>query len=170
MLLQSKNILNSKIFTLHTGQSIGQITALIINPHKLEVVGFYCQGRWNKPMVLLAQDVRQVAASKVIIDSADEITATTELHRLQEILEINYNLIDKPVRTESKRRLGKIEEYVVNADTFLIQKLYVKPSVFKSLMTNSFVVERQQVVEVSDAYVTVSDATMRKPALAPQQV
>lgn len=173
MLVQSQRLVGARILSLHTGQPIGQLGELIINPNTFEVAGFYCEGKWaaqhKEPMVLLAPDIREVAGAGVLIDSHDSISPLDDLIRIKDISAINYKLIDKPVYTESKKRLGKIMDYVINTEGFGIQKIYVKQSLFKSMSMHSLVIDRQQIIEITDKRVVVSDATVTTPAAVPSQ-
>lgn len=171
MLVRSKQLAESQVLSLHTGQVIARLVAPIINPHQLEVIGFYVDHAKNKQeaMVLLAGDIRQSQAGRVFINSVDELTTISDLIRLKDLIEIKYVVTDKPVRTVSKKKLGKVEEYAVDTLTWQIQKLYVKRSVFKSFSTHSLVIDRQQVLEVSDSEITVNDAVVNQPVVVPQQ-
>lgn len=170
MLLQSKQLVGARIMSLHTGTPVGQLGEAIIDPHKLEVVAFYCerQNRNSEELILLVQDVREATANKVLVDSVDELSTAEHLIRLQEVLKLRFGLIDKNVKTVSKKRLGKVDEYVVDTLNFEIQKLYVKQPFLKSLAMQTVVIDRTQIVEVNDRQITVDDATVTKgePVLA----
>lgn len=166
MLLQSSQLAHGRVISLHTGQQVAVLTNPILSPHKLEVVGFYCEDDLGKKTALLSQDIREAAPGKVLIDSEDEITAVSELIRLQDVIDINFTLIGKLVKSVSKERLGKVEEYIIDTLNFEIQKLYVKQSLLKSFAMQSLVIDKQQIVEVSDKFITVEDAVIAKPAVA----
>jgi len=166
MLLQSSQLAHGRVISLHTGQQVASLTNPILSPHKLEVVGFYCEDGRGQKTALLSQDIREAAPGKVLIDSEDEITAVGELIRLQGVIDINFTLIGKLVKSVSKKRLGKVEEYIIDTLNFEIQKLYVKQSLLKSFAMQSLVIDRQQIVEVSDKFITVEDAIIVKPAVA----
>ena len=167
MLIQSKHLEGAKVLSLHTGQPVGELGDPVINPQKFNVEGFYVTGRWQQqakvPMALLCQDIREITARRVLINSLDEITPLSELVRLQDVIKFKYSLIGKPVRTESKKRLGKVDDYVINSEDFSIQKIYVKQSLLKSMSVHSLVVDRSQIIEINDKQVVISDATVTKP-------
>lgn len=171
--MQSKHLVGLQIISLHTGQLVGELGSPIINPHSLSLAAFRCKTRWQKKrqedLILLTQDIRQVASGRVLINSVDEIRPVSDLVRLQEVIKIDFSLIDKPVRNESKRRLGKVDDYVVNPQDFWIQKIYVRQPFLKNLAVHSLVIDRQQIIEVSDRFILVNDATAAQPAVVPQQ-
>ncbi len=171
MLIRSKQLTKASVISLHTSHIIGELGEAIINPSGLEIAGYYCnlpQPR-PEPMVLLSRDIRQAMPKRVFINSIDEVTAATALMRYQEIMELKFGLIGKTVKTVSKKRLGKVEEYVIDSLNWRVQTLHVKQSLLRSLSESALIIDRQQIVEVSDTEVTVRDATIAKPAIASQR-
>lgn len=168
MLLQSQQLRGAQILSMHTGQVIGQLDSSIINPNKLELMGFCCATlQTGKAMpILLTQSIRQVGKGRVFIDSVDELTEPEELVRHQEIISLQFELMDKPVRTGRGKRLGKVDEYIIDSETWQIQKIYVRQSLFKNPATQNLIIDRTQVTEVSDKYITVADAYSTQPAIA----
>lgn len=168
MLIQSKHLEGAKVLSLHTGQPVGELAEPIINPNKFKVDGFYVTGPWQQqskqPMILLSQDIREIAARRVLINSIDEITPLNELIRIKDVVKLGYSLVAKPVRTESKQRLGKVDDYVINTEGFSIQKIYVKQSLLRSMSMHSLVIDRSQIVEINDKQVVVSDTTIAETA------
>lgn len=171
MLFTSSQITDGKVISLHIGRPVATLSEPIIDPNKLEIVGFYCDGSdKHKNKVLLTQDIRETTGNKVLIDSADEITSADHLIRLQDVLKLKFKLLGKPVITETDRKIGIVREYVLESKTFLIQKLYVKPPILRSLMLDHHVIDRNQIIEVTDKKIVVTDSAVRADALAKQPV
>lgn len=160
------------VMSLQTGTPIATVTSLIINLANLEVMALSCKLHERKPTagVILVRDVRQFATDCVIVDSFDEIEDAREIVRLREVVERAFEPIDKPVFSESGQHLGKVEDYTVNLKTFMLQKLYVHQSLMKSLLFNSLVIDRTQIIDVSEKQFTVKDASVTEPKLAPSAV
>lgn len=173
MLLQSKNLINTAVISLHTGHPVGQLQEPIIDPHKLEVVGFYVGGQWTEnhteQLILLTSDIRDLNPKRAMINSLDELASKSDLHRLKDILQIKYEIIQKGVRTEGGKRLGKVDDFVIDNTSFEIQKLYVRQSLFKSVSDHSLIVDRTQIVEVNDKNVIVAETTTTETVTASQQ-
>ncbi|MBI3984090.1 hypothetical protein HY346_02210 [Candidatus Microgenomates bacterium] len=172
MLMQSQQLTAAQVVSIHSSQAIARLSDAIISPHQLEVVGYYAEPPQKRPepLVLLASDIRQANPKRVFINSIDELTPVSDLVRLQEIIDLKFSLIGKPVKTLSHRRLGKVEEYVIDTLNWQVRKLYVKQSVLKNLSLQSLVIDRNQIAEVSDREITVNDAIITKPVVAPQQI
>lgn len=160
------------ILSLRTGASVGSTLAPIINPNNLKIEGWHAEDRFDKRRgVLLAQDIRDVLVQGFVVNDHDAITDPHELIRLEKLLQINFELIGKPVITNHKNRVGKVADYSFDKDSFMIQKLYIAESVFKNFSGGTRLIDRSQIVEVTDRKIIVREATAqnsgRVPAPAP---
>lgn len=171
MLLLNTQLYPRPIFSIHASGVIGQIEAPIINPHNLTIAAFYVQrGSSLEPEVLMIQDIREMNKQGYVINHEEEISPAKDLIRLEELIEINYQLIDKPVLTESKKKLGKVEAYVVNNEGMVIHNLHVHQPMLKSLMSSALVINRSMVVEVTNSKIIVNDAVVKEAIPAVQAV
>jgi uncharacterized protein YrrD len=160
------------VMSLQTGQAIAVTERPIINPFDLEVMAVQCHvGRMRRNRgVVLMRDIRQFSSDCIIIDSFDEIENPDEIVRLSKVAERRFDPIGKLVVNESGQRLGKVEDYTINLKTFMLQKLYVHQSLMKSILFNSLVVDRTQIIDVNSKQFTVRDASVSEPSLTPQAV
>ena len=158
MLQLSVSIYSVQIVSLRTSGIIASAERPIINPNNLKVEGWFCQDKFNKnSLILLVKDVREVSKLGLLVDDYDVLTDPSELIRLRDIIEINYQVIGKQVVTDKRRKLGKINDYAIDTNTFIIQKLYVTQPVYKTISGGYLSIDRQQIVEVSDSRITVRD-------------
>ena len=135
----------------------------VINPSRMRVEAFYCDNRADElDMVLYAEDILEISNIGIVVDSEDSIMPTTDLVRLEEIIEIDFQLIGKNVETESGDKLGKVENYAVDDTSFKIEKLYARPQLIRSLRANDFIISRRQIASVNDKSIVVKDATIAK--------
>ncbi len=168
MYVLASQLKNLPIMSLQTGQPIATIDAPVVNPANLEIMALRCGvGRLRrKESVILMRDIRQFASDCVIIDSFDDIEDVDEIVRLRDISEQAFDPIDKSVVNESGHRLGKVEDYTINLKTYMVQKLYVHQSLMKSILYNSLVIDRVQIIDVGPRQFTVRDATVKEPLLS----
>ncbi|MDQ5963230.1 MAG: hypothetical protein QG629_312 [Patescibacteria group bacterium] len=158
MLCLSERLLNRPVMSLRTGQAIATTTQAIINPDNLKIEGFYCTDRFDKStLVLLYQDIRDVVAQGIVVNDHDALTDPKDLVRLKHIFEIDYEVIGKRVVSTSGTRLGKVSDYAVEAETMYIQKLYVSRSILKDFAGGGLGIARDQVQEMTDKKIIVSD-------------
>ena len=161
MLKLSSSLKNIKIISLRAGGPVGLATDPIVNPHNLKIVGWWCRvPGHNELQVVLEADIREHGPNGMSINDESEISSPEELVRHQEILEINFSIIGKNVKTKN-RKLGKVVDYSYN-DGMYVQKLYVEKPLHRVFATEDVVlIDRTQIIEVSDSYILVKDGEIR---------
>lgn len=158
---------NKSVLSLRTGGPVATIGAPIINPNNLKIEGFYCQDRFNKEtLVLLYQDIRDLLNDGFVIDDHDVLAAPGELVRLKDVMNLNFQLLGKPVETQSKEKLGKVNDYAVEVETMFIQKVYVSQPLFKNFTGGSLSVDRGQIIEITNKRIVINDPLRGTPASA----
>ncbi|MBC7707876.1 hypothetical protein H7Y63_01500 [Polaromonas sp.] len=168
MLQLSAALLNKNVMSLRTGQPIATVTAAIFNPNNLKIEGFYCQDKFDKrELVLLYQDIREVLPQGYVVNDHEVLAEPGELVRLKTVLELNYELIGKPVQTIAKHKVGKVSDFATETETMYVQKLYVTQSIFKSLTGGSLSIDRTQINEITPKRIIINELTKTAPVTAP---
>ncbi|HEX5744130.1 MAG TPA: hypothetical protein VFX84_01625 [Candidatus Saccharimonadales bacterium] len=168
MLQLSGALLNKSVLSLRTGGPVATVTAAIINPDNLKIEGFYCKDRFDKKrdLVLLYQDIREVLQGGFVVNDHDVLAEEGELVRLKKILELNFELLGKPVVTASKQKVGKVSDYATEIETMFVQKIYVSQSILKSFAGGSLSIDRNQVQEITPRRIIINDLLEGAPATA----
>lgn len=167
MLRLSSHFANQPIFSVHAGGKVGELSRYIINPDKLMVEGFYVsRGGIDTGQILLVQDIREVTVQGYVIDHEEKFADPSELIRLKDVLKLEYDLMGLKVQTESGKRLGKVEDFIVNDDGWMIQKIHVRQPSWKSMLQSALVISRTQIIEVTDRRIIVSDGVIKTGATA----
>jgi sporulation protein YlmC with PRC-barrel domain len=96
----------------------------------------------------------------------------TDLVRLQEIIDYEYDLIDKKVIDTTKKKLGKVNDYVVETGSFKILKFSVKRPLLASFNQSELIIHRSQIRKVTANEIIVSSPTAKDDtaALVNQQI
>ena len=158
MLKLVHSLVKQPVVSLRTGGLIAHIDSAIINPENLKIEGFYClDSRSRQRLILLAQDIRDIVPQGIVVDDYDVLAEPHELIRLEKVLKLDYELIGKPVQTTKKQRLGKVNDYAVDDQSFYIQKLYVERSLLKSISNGQLSIDRTEIVEVTDKRVIIKE-------------
>lgn len=165
MLVLNTQLENITVMSLQSGTSLGSALAPIIDPRKLQVVAYFVGGpRIQQTSVLHTSDIRELGPLGFIVDSADSIMELDEdLVRLQEVISLKFELIGKSVVDDTKTKLGKVIEYTLESDDFLIQKLHLSQSILKNIKSTSLLIHRSQIIEITDREIIVRSATARQP-------
>ena len=161
MLKLSANLQNLNVLSLRTGGPVDLATSAIINPHNLKIVGWWCKlPAVAAPQVLLVEDIREMSDHTVAINDEEDIISQEDLVRHKDILEINYDLIGKQVKSKHSK-IGKVADFSYN-DGMFVQKLYVEKPMHKVFSTEDTVlIDRNQILEVTDHYILVKDGEVK---------
>lgn len=165
MLMLSSKLSNMPVMSLRVGGQIAQAGQPIINPHNLKILGWYCQvnKKSKTPHVLLTESVREYSDRGIIVDDEESLTEPKDLVRHKDIIALNFQLIDKPVKTKH-RKLGKVSDFSCNEGMY-VQKLYVaKPLVNLFSNDSTLIIDRTQIIEVTDHYIVVKEAEVKETA------
>ncbi len=170
MLRLSLTFSDMPILSLRTGTEVALIKQPLINPDNLKIEGFFVQDLFDKKknLVLLIQDIREILNNGLAINDHENLVSPIELHRHRKIIDNNISLINKPVITLSKKKLGRLVDYAVDDGSFFIQKLYINQSILQNLLGSSLILDRTQIVDVNNRTITVKDNEALVAAGAPQ--
>jgi len=162
MLRLSSSLLNRPVVSLRTGGQIALAEVPIINPHNLKILGWWCSSP-DGQQVLLAEELRDMVPEGLAVNNEEALSDPSDLVRHHEILEINFDLMDKPVRTK-RQRLGRVSDYSYN-DGMFVQKLYVARPLRKVFSAeDTLIIDREQIIEVTDKYIMVRDTEVKAGA------
>ena len=162
MLKLSNSLHNTPVMSLRTGGKVATATKPLINPNNLKIEGWFCEDSFSKEtLILLARDVRDFVPQGIAINDHGDLSDPDELIRLKDVIELDFELNGKPVVTDHKRRLGKINEYAIDTASMVIQKLYVTRPMYRSLSDSQLSIDRSQIIEITDRRVLVRDADVK---------
>lgn len=168
MLRLSNNYTNRSILSLRTGGVIGVAIEPVINPNNLKIEGWYALNHFEKgDFILPAREIRDFITKGLVVDDHDSLTHPDDMIRMKETLDVHFDLIGKSVVSESKKRLGKIADYAVDESSYYIQKLYVNPSILRGLVNEQLLIDRSQIVEITNKKIIVQDPTVRSASGIP---
>ena len=159
MLQLSTRLYNTPILSLRTGTVIATALEPIINPNNLKIEGFYCHDSFDKKanLVLLYQDIREFIPQGIVVNDHEVLAEQDDIIRLKDLINLHFNILGKPVVTESKVKVGKINDYAVEIETMFIQKIYVAQALRKSISTSALSVDRNQIIEITDSKIIIND-------------
>lgn len=167
MLQLSDALLGKPVLSLRTGTPVAAITEPIINPTNLKIEGFYCQdSQEKKTLILLPQDIRDIIPQGVVVNDHDVLAEVNDLVRLRSVITLKFELLGKAVFTVSGDKLGKVEDYATDLNSFYIQRLYVSQSIFKSFTGGNFGIDRNHIVDITPKKIIVNDLMEKVPSQA----
>ncbi len=170
MLTLGQSLIGKSVLSLRGGSPIGQVNSVLIDPNNLKIEGWFATDRLSKQTgIIIAQDIRDLIPQGMVVNDHDAITPPSDLVRLEPVINLHFTLVDKHVITEGGSRLGKVSDFAFDKDSMFIQKLYVSQSVIKSFSGGTLMIDRTQIIEVTERKIVVNDATVtdKSPITAP---
>jgi len=148
--------------SLQTGAELAVLDEPIVDPRKLTVVAFYLTGpRLEEPGTLLhVSDIRELSDIGIIVDGVDSLMTSEGLVRLQEIINFHFKLVGTKVVDEHGHRLGKVDSYALEPETYSVQQIYTKPTLWRSFTSTTNIIHRNQVVSVTNEQIVVKSPTI----------
>ena len=165
MLILGSRLIGIPIMSLQTGTKLAVTKLPIIDPSNLRVVAYEVDGTMlsEHPSFIRIADVRELSGVGMIIDSNDEFVGAKDVISIQKLYELGFNPIGMRVIDELKHNLGKVKDYSLETNSFVIQQLNVKPGIIKSLADTELLIHRSQIVEINNQSIIVK-ATVKKLA------
>ena len=165
MLISSERLVNVPVMSLQTGAQLARTKDPVIDPRNLTIIAYELEGPSldTHPSFLRMADVRELSNIGLIVDSSDEFVGLDDVIKLKEVYDFGFTLHGKPVLDDKKHRLGKVNGYAVEPGSFLIKQLSVRRPLLKSLSDTELLIDRTQIMEVSDQAITIQNDE-REPA------
>lgn len=167
MLLLGKRLLGTPVMSLQVGVKVAETVEPVIDPRNLMVIAYEVDGPLleNRPQFIRIADIRELSDIGMIIDSSDELVGEDDVIKLKEVRDMNFQLIGIRVIDDRGKKLGKVEDYTIDTDSFVIQQLSVRGGMMSSLSSTGHVIHRSQIVEISDTTITVKSAEKKLTSL-----
>lgn len=168
MLLTGSQLEGTPIMSLQTGVQLAVAQEAIIDPSNLKIVAYEVEGPNldMRPSLLLVSDIRELSNVGMIIDSNDEFVGSEDIIKLKPLYDLKFTVLNKRVTDEQHKKIGKVIDYTLDAESFVIQQLSVKRPLLHSLQEAELLIHRSQIVEINDSEIIVKSATNKQSARA----
>lgn len=163
MLLPGSRLIGTPIMGLQTGTQLAVTKLPIIDPSNLKIIAYEIDGPLlaERPSFIRIADVRELGDVGMIIDSNDEFIGLNDVISIQKIHSLGFKLIGLDIIDETKRKIGRVDGYNVDTDSFIIQQLKVKRGIIKSLADTELLIHRSQIVEINNHSIIVRTAAKK---------
>ena len=160
MLVMNSRIIGTPILSVQAGGPIATIKSAIIDPNDLKILGFHLEGplvNRAEARILDVRSIREYSQLGIVIDNIEELVAPDDIIKIQNVLELNFDLINLKVRTKKGTKLGHIIDYTLTSEDFIVQQIIVRRPLVKSLVDPELTISRKEIVEITDYEVIIKD-------------
>lgn len=130
MLITASNLIGKPIITAEEKEIVGNVFEIIVSPENGKVEAFLSKAMFKKPHVVSEQDVLDVGKNGVIINDAQALILPSEIIKVNEIIKKKIKILNAKAVTKSKKKLGVVEDFVIETDTAQVVKFYIKGGLF----------------------------------------
>lgn len=170
MLILGSRLSDTPIMSLQTGGRLASTTRPIIDPGTLKIIAYEVDGPLlnQKPSFVRTADIREYGRLGMIIDSNDELIGLDDVLEVEKLYKLGFPLVGMLVLDDAKRRIGKVNDYTLETNGFVIQQLSVNRGFFKSLNDTGALIHRAQILEINDRAIIVKSAKVKsvEPVMA----
>lgn len=163
MLLLGSRLAHTPIMSLQTGGRLAHTEKAIIDPANLKILAYEVVGPLltETPAFIRTADIREYGRLGMIIDSTDELVGLSDVIHIKKIHDLNFSLIGMQVIDDHKHKLGKVDDYTLDTDSYVIQQLNVRRGFLKSLNDTGLLINRSQIVEINNSTIVVKSPTKK---------
>ena len=156
----NSRIIGTPILSVQAGGPIATIKSAIIDPNDLKILGFHLEGplvNRAEARILDVRSIREYSQLGMVIDNIEELVTPDDVIKIQNVLELNFDLINLKVRTKKGTKLGHIIDYTLTSEDFIVQQIIVRRPLVKSLVDPELTISRKEIVEITDYEVIIKD-------------
>ena len=160
MLVSGNRLIGTPILSMQAAGQIASISSIIVDPNTLKILAFHLSGplvNHAKANLIDVKSIREYSRFGCIIDSADELIEPEDVIKIKEILDLNFDLIGLKVETKKGSKLGKVSDFTVTTEDFMVQQIIVKRPIMKALIDPELTIPRREIVEITDYKIIVKD-------------
>ena len=159
MLVSANRLIGTPILSMQSANSIGTISAPIVDPDSFKIVAFYLDGPLidRSANILDVNSIREYSRYGCVVDSIEELIGKDDVVKISKIIDLNFDLINLKVETKKGSKLGHVSDFTITSEDFMIQQIIVRRPLLKSFSDSELTIPRKEIVEVNDYKVIVKD-------------
>lgn len=168
-MIYASRLIGTPVLSVQAGGRIASVSELIVDPDTLKIIAFKLTGPLvmrSSAKILDVKSVREYSNFGIVIDDIDELIEKDDVVKISKVLDLNFDLNGLKVETKKGSKLGKVEDYTLTSEDFIVQQLIVKRKLLKSFLDPELTISRKEIVEITDYKVIIKDEekTVKKKA------
>lgn len=159
-MIYASRLIGTPVLSVQAGGRIASVSELIVDPDTLKIIAFKLTGPLvmrSSAKILDVKSVREYSNFGIVIDDIDELIEKDDVVKISKVLDLNFDLNGLKVETKKGSKLGKVEDYTLTSEDFIVQQLIVKRKLLKSFLDPELTISRKEIVEITDYKVIIKD-------------
>lgn len=158
MIVKYTGIIGSTVAELRDQTKIGQVSEIVIDKNKISLAAIAIGTpfwSFQKNKFVLAIDIVHLLKDGVIINSINSVINLGESINLEKIVREKCFGIGQRVETESGVFLGKVYDFLIETDTLLITKFYIRHLLSERIIpANKIIYMDSKSIKIKDNFTT----------------
>lgn len=152
MMIEAKKLIGIPIAAEDALRRIGTIKQLVIDPENGQILGFLVStGLFNQPKTISLMDIKYWDMNGLVTEYEENLLPIEEIVRIKEIIDKGIDFLDMSAATEDGKNLGKVEDLLVDTETGLVVKYYLRDLLGKSrILTHDKVIKVDKKIIFAD--------------------
>ena len=167
MLLVYSKILSLPVVDLRNREKVGHVSDIIIDKNSLKVAALEVSAGnffWPKKIFVCWPDIVHLLKEAVVVSDENSANDLIDLPKIGRLISEKYYGLNQTVETESKKNVGRVFDYLIDALGGSIAKIYVKS------MFNERIIPAAKIIEYTGRKFIIKDdkaAVKRKSSPEP---
>ncbi|MBR3253777.1 hypothetical protein IKF86_00820 [Candidatus Saccharibacteria bacterium] len=158
MLITASRLIGTPILSVQASAKIAEVAEPIVDPDTLKIIAF----RVISPLVRTAnildvKSIREYSNYGMVVDSIEEFVEPDDIVKISNILKLNFALPGLKVETKKGSKLGKVADYTITDNDFIVQQIIVRRPIVKSFIDPTLTISRKEITEITDYKIIVKD-------------
>jgi len=161
MLIEAKKLIGLPIAANDSQSKIAEIEKILVDPNGGNVLGFLVRpgGFFSLRKVISTVDIREWDPNGIVTETIDNLVVEDEIVRIKEVLDQDIDLFTMKAKTKSGKKLGAIEDFLIDTATTCVIKYYLK-----DLVSGSRVFPADKVIKIEKNTIVFEDDTSEVPS------
>jgi len=154
MFIEAKKLIGLPVAAMDTESKVGVISKIIIDPKNGNLMGFLLKKEniLSSSLALANSDISEWDPNGLLTPTIDNLVKPEEIIRLNEILQNNFDLFGLKAKTQSGKKLGQVDNFLIDSETSYVMKYYLK-----DLILGDRVFSSDKVVKIDKVIVFTDD-------------
>jgi uncharacterized protein YrrD len=153
MLIEASKLIKLPVAAEDALSKVGQISQIMVDPENGRFLGFLVSTGFLKDKLALGvNDISYWDPAGIITEHETNLVKPSEIVRINNLLEREFDLMGLPAKTETGKQLGDVNDFLLDTETQVVIKYYLK-----DLLDQSRVMPAEKVVSIDKEIIFTDD-------------
>ncbi len=157
MLIKASSLMGKQIRSTQDASFLGKVADLIIDPKDGKLIALKLQSKIFKPKIICTIDIQGFTPLFLVAKDDSVVVDAEEVVRVKEILDNKIMIIGNKVKTESGKKIGICDDVLVDSNTSMVVKFYVKTSGIMGPLQPDRIISSSAVVRIDREAIVVKE-------------